>query len=342
MERLRVIMVGLTYVTLLTVHQWWLQEPQQLRLLQQPFVRGRRRSAPAGLGLQCADRALRHHAPIEIWQHLHLQLQRGSYLPASPRTARQTASSGRSTTAASRRPPPSSMHTTRPTSAQSFTTSTAVQQPGRRRVTVKFTTPTVANGNVYVGGRNAVTVYGMLTPSAPLAATPTFSPAGGTYSSTQSVTIKDSTPSASIYYTTNGNTPSTGSTLYSAPVSVSASETIEAIAIAAGSRRVPWDRRRTPSTLVPLRRTRLSGRERMLAGEWLYCRFSCNGAIGGNSDRHHRKIEEVWVDGVKKFSTPFQQSLAQYLTQPRLRRAPLLFYAVNTAGRSGRRRSTRR
>ena len=101
-------------------------------------------------------------------------------------------------------------------------------------VAVKFTTPTVANGNVYVGGRNAVTVYGMLTPSAPLAATPTFSPAGGTYSSTQSVTIKDSTPSASIYYTTNGNTPSTGSTLYSAPVSVSASETIEAIAIAAG------------------------------------------------------------------------------------------------------------
>src|SRR6185437_15911918 len=85
-------------------------------------------------------------------------------------------------------------------------------------VAVKFTTPTVANGKVYVGGRNAVTVYGLLNNGAPPAATPSFSPPGGTYTSPQSVSITDSTPNASIYYTTNGTPASTGSTLYSGPI----------------------------------------------------------------------------------------------------------------------------
>ena len=66
----------------------------------------------------------------------------------------------------------------------------------------------------------------------PPAATPTFSPAAGTYTSTQSVTIKDTTTGATIYYTTNGTTPTTASTVYSAPVSVSAAETLNAIAVA--------------------------------------------------------------------------------------------------------------
>jgi hypothetical protein len=66
------------------------------------------------------------------------------------------------------------------------------------------------------------------------AATPTFSPAAGTYSSAQTVTIGTTTPSATIYYTTNGSTPTTGSAVYSGPITVSSTETLQAIAVASG------------------------------------------------------------------------------------------------------------
>ncbi len=66
-------------------------------------------------------------------------------------------------------------------------------------------------------------------------ATPGFKPAGGTYTSVQTVTLTDATTGAAIYYTTDGTTPTTMSTSYAAaPVSVSSSETIRAIAIAPG------------------------------------------------------------------------------------------------------------
>ena len=68
----------------------------------------------------------------------------------------------------------------------------------------------------------------------PVVATPAFSPAAGAYTSTQSVTISDATPGATIYYTTNGSTPTTSSIPYTAPLTVSSTETLQAIAIAAG------------------------------------------------------------------------------------------------------------
>ncbi|MEO6964441.1 MAG: chitobiase/beta-hexosaminidase C-terminal domain-containing protein, partial [Acidobacteriaceae bacterium] len=44
-------------------------------------------------------------------------------------------------------------------------------------------------------------------PTGPVAATPTFSPAAGTYTSPQTVTISDITPGTTISYTTDGTTP---------------------------------------------------------------------------------------------------------------------------------------
>ena len=66
------------------------------------------------------------------------------------------------------------------------------------------------------------------------AATPTFSPVGGTYGSSQSVTISTATSGATIYYTTNGSTPTTSSSVYSGAISVSSTETIKAIAVKSG------------------------------------------------------------------------------------------------------------
>ena len=65
-------------------------------------------------------------------------------------------------------------------------------------------------------------------------ATPTFSPAAGTFTSAQSVTISDATSGASIFYTTNGTTPTTSSTPYTGPITVNSTETIQAIAAASG------------------------------------------------------------------------------------------------------------
>ncbi|MBR6016012.1 MAG: chitobiase/beta-hexosaminidase C-terminal domain-containing protein, partial [Prevotella sp.] len=61
--------------------------------------------------------------------------------------------------------------------------------------------------------------------------TPTFSPDGGTYTSPQSVTISCATAGAAIYYTTDGSTPTVSSTKYTAPVTVSESLTLKAIAV---------------------------------------------------------------------------------------------------------------
>ena len=65
-------------------------------------------------------------------------------------------------------------------------------------------------------------------------ATPTFSPAAGTYTSAQTVTISDTTSGSTIYYTTNGSTPTTTSTKFTSAITVSASETLKAIATASG------------------------------------------------------------------------------------------------------------
>ena len=82
-----------------------------------------------------------------------------------------------------------------------------------------------------------------ITVSAPVAAKPTFTPAPGTYTSAQSVTLTSTTSGATICYTTDGSNPaattpgacSAGTTLANGgAVTVSASETLKAIATESG------------------------------------------------------------------------------------------------------------
>jgi hypothetical protein len=112
--------------------------------------------------------------------------------------------------------------------------------PGGRAAAAGWTD---LNGNFWLfgGGIEFVEIffndlweYHPLASSLPAAILPAFNPPPGTYTSAQSVAISNGMANASIYYTTNGSTPTSNSTLYTAPVSVSASETIQAIAIASG------------------------------------------------------------------------------------------------------------
>ena len=78
-----------------------------------------------------------------------------------------------------------------------------------------------------------ITVYKLVaggTPPTPTCATPTFNPAAGTYTQAQNVTISCATEGATIYYTTNGEEPTTSSSVYSGTISVSTTTTIKAMA----------------------------------------------------------------------------------------------------------------
>jgi len=83
------------------------------------------------------------------------------------------------------------------------------------------------------GIAQAAYTIGTTTASTPTS-TPTFSPDAGTYTSAQSVSISDATPGATTYYTTDGTTPTTSSTHYTGPITVSSTETLEGIAVATG------------------------------------------------------------------------------------------------------------
>jgi len=119
--------------------------------------------------------------------------------------------------------------------------------------TIKFTTdgsiPSETNGLVYTGAFtvsatatikavaiktgiiNSNIVSASFVINTEKAATPVFSPAGGTYSTAQSVNLTTSTNGAIIKYTTDGSTPSSSNGLtYSSAISVNATTTIKAVA----------------------------------------------------------------------------------------------------------------
>jgi len=68
-------------------------------------------------------------------------------------------------------------------------------------------------------------------------ATPTFSPVAGSYGPSQSITVNDTDSGLggfAMYYTTDGSTPTTSSTLYTGSVTVSSSLTLKVLATATG------------------------------------------------------------------------------------------------------------
>ena len=61
--------------------------------------------------------------------------------------------------------------------------------------------------------------------------TPVISPASGTYALGQSITISDSDATATIRYTTDGTVPNSHSMLYTGPITLTGSETVQSIAV---------------------------------------------------------------------------------------------------------------
>ncbi len=92
---------------------------------------------------------------------------------------------------------------------------------------VKFSVPAIANGRVYVGSQTSLNIYGLLPT---MAGTPEFTPGGGTYNSAQPVSISDGSAGVTIYYTTDGSTPTSSSSVYTRAIAVSSTTTINAIA----------------------------------------------------------------------------------------------------------------
>lgn len=98
-----------------------------------------------------------------------------------------------------------------------------------------FTGPTPANPQV-VSGANVTGVNFVATQI--LVATPSLSPNGGTFASGPVVVTVTDTDSAltgfAMYYTTDGTTPTTGSTLYTVPISLTLTTTLKVLAVATG------------------------------------------------------------------------------------------------------------
>ncbi len=97
-------------------------------------------------------------------------------------------------------------------------------------IIVTIQKPTKATGALYCK-QIVITYDESATPSC---AAPTFSPAAGTYSEAQNVVLSTTTEGATIYYTIDGSDPTTASTQYTAPIAVSQTTTIKAIAAKEG------------------------------------------------------------------------------------------------------------
>ncbi len=113
-------------------------------------------------------------------------------------------------------------------SQELYNSSLARDNPGPA---VHFTSPSVANGHVYVPARFQVSVFG----NAIFLQAPVISPNGGVFTNSQTVTLSNSFNGAVMYYTLDGTAPTTNSLLYSGPFVINQSTLVQAIATYPGA-----------------------------------------------------------------------------------------------------------
>ena len=96
---------------------------------------------------------------------------------------------------------------------------------------VKMTVPIVANGKVYMGAQFTLSVFG----NGIFLPTPAIVPNGGTFTNSITVSITDSTPGVTIFYTLDGTAPTTNSLRYTAPFVLTNSAAVQAMAVKSGA-----------------------------------------------------------------------------------------------------------
>lgn len=114
---------------------------------------------------------------------------------------------------------------------------TAASTPYSSRLTLNMNTTlkVVAIQNGLGDSQITTETYTILNP----VEAPTFTPPAGTYNAAQNVTIASTTPGATIYYTTDGTTPSASGTIYNGPVTIGTSLVLRAIAVKGGMANSP-------------------------------------------------------------------------------------------------------
>jgi hypothetical protein len=130
-------------------------------------------------------------------------------------------------------------------------TSSSTQYTAPIAITAAVTIKALAIASGLANSAVASAAYTTVTPTA---ATPTFSPAGGAVAAGSTVAISTTTAGATIYYTTDGTDPgptAPSSSMYTAPIPITAAVTIKAVATAPGFENSPVGSAAYTLTVVP-------------------------------------------------------------------------------------------
>jgi hypothetical protein len=90
--------------------------------------------------------------------------------------------------------------------------------------------------NLFPDQSNDDSVQSVSVPVVPATPKPTLTPNGGRFQGSVQVTIVDSSAEAAIFYTAKGKKPTTSSTQYLNPITVTAKEKVRAMAVIPGDR----------------------------------------------------------------------------------------------------------